>query len=62
MKVEYDEFGFTWGYITVERTASNDGRDKRKKFNVLTIKHPRGHEIQIISTKDELEVKTHTQK
>jgi len=61
MKVQFNEFGFEWGYIKVERTASNDGRDKRKKFNILTIKHPKGHKIQIIATKEELEVKTHAE-
>lgn len=53
------QHGFKWGFLEVIRIASNDGKDKKKKFNILKIKHPDGYEIEIIATKDELEVKTH---
>jgi len=59
MKVTETQYGFEWGYLKVIRAASNDGKDKRKKFNVLEISHPKGYKVQIIATKEELQVKTH---
>lgn len=50
------KYGFVWNGVEVTRVASNDGLDKRKKFNAIQIKHENGDIITIVSTKEGLEV------
>ncbi|RYD79337.1 MAG: hypothetical protein EOP84_13160 [Verrucomicrobiaceae bacterium] len=58
MSTHYKEtkYGFEFGDLVIERIASNDGSDKRKKWVAIQVKHPNGEVLNIIGTKDGITV------
>lgn len=49
--------GFQFGPMTISRVCSNDGKDKRKKFWVVSINTPQGLWWITADVKGNLEIK-----